>query len=91
TSGATLKKEIFFYERDKKVWKLFVDSMHVKQYGGLGRNDACGCGSGKKFKYCCFEIYEGVKRLWRSIEDQNLAVKIMPHPSVQVEESIFSF
>jgi len=30
----------------------------VKQliYERVGRNDSCGCGSGKKFKKCCLQI-----------------------------------
>ena len=25
-----------------------------RKYGKVGRNDYCPCGSGKKFKFCCF-------------------------------------
>ncbi|MFD2614158.1 DUF4238 domain-containing protein [Paenibacillus gansuensis] len=90
-SGSTLKKEIFFYERDKKAWELFTDPMHFSQYNDLGRNDPCGCNSGKKFKLCCYVEYEEVKRIWRTIKDKNLALNVSVHPTAQVEQSIFSF
>lgn len=40
----------------------------------LGRNDLCGCGSGKKFKVCCIDIPEGKRPSWdvRSIRERNL-------------------
>ncbi len=28
--------------------------LHISQYDGVGRNDPCPCGSGKKFKQCCY-------------------------------------
>jgi SEC-C motif len=91
-SGSTLKKEIFFYEQDKRVWELFTtDPTHFRKYNELGRNDGCGCGSGKKFKSCCYEDFEEVKRIWRTISDKHLATKVGVHPEAQVEESIFSF
>jgi len=90
--GSTLKKEIFHYEQDKRVWELFTtDPTHFRKYNELGRNDGCGCGSGKKFKSCCYEDFEEVKRIWRTISDKHLATKVGVHPEAQVEESIFSF
>jgi len=32
--------------------------LHISQYEGVGRNDPCPCGSGKKFKYCCYPIIQ---------------------------------
>ncbi|QQZ61172.1 DUF4238 domain-containing protein [Paenibacillus sonchi] len=90
-SGSTLKKEVFFYEKEKRAWELFTDPMHFRDFNNLGRNDYCGCGSNKKFKLCCFEYYVEVKRIWRTINDKNLVFKIGVHPRAQVEESIFSF
>jgi hypothetical protein len=31
----------------------------------VGRNDPCPCGSGKKFKKCCYEKYEKQRDKWR--------------------------
>jgi hypothetical protein len=90
-SGSTLKKELFFYERDKRAWGLFTEPTHFRNYNELGRNDFCGCGSGKKFKFCCFDDYEEVKRMWRTIGDKYLAIRVSVHPKAQVEQSIFSF
>ena len=40
----------------------------------IGRNDLCGCGSGKKFKMCCMDIPQGKRPSWdvRSIRERNL-------------------
>ncbi len=32
--------------------------LHISQYDGVGRNDPCPCGSGKKFKHCCYKIIQ---------------------------------
>lgn len=42
----------------------------------LGRNDRCGCGSGRKFKQCCLNIPEYHRTTWSyySIRERNLAL-----------------
>ncbi|MFK5893918.1 MAG: DUF4238 domain-containing protein [Pseudomonadota bacterium] len=42
----------------------------------LGRNDYCGCGSGKKYKKCCKGIPDDVRTTWlvASIRERNLAL-----------------
>jgi hypothetical protein len=90
-NGSTLKKEIFFYERDKRAWELFTEPTHFRIYNDLGRNDPCGCGSEKKFKICCYDDYEEVKRIWQTISDKHLGLRISAHPTAEVEQSIFSF
>ena len=35
---------------------------------GLGRNDSCHCGSGKKYKQCCLEKDEAAARTARAEE-----------------------
>ncbi len=32
--------------------------LHISQYDGVGRNDPCPCGSGRKFKHCCYKIIQ---------------------------------
>lgn len=88
--GATLKKEVFFYERDKKVWEFFTSAIWIK-YKNLGRNDRCLCGSGKKFKKCCIEYYKGARRIMdRIIRKENpLNYKVSKYATV--EKSIDEF
>lgn len=66
-SGATLKKEVFLYDRDKIAWELFTGHDWV-HYRDLGRNDICACGSGKKFKKCCVEYIEICLRMYATIK-----------------------
>jgi hypothetical protein len=44
-------------ESPYEYWDLEVSQRVTKQedYGSIGRNDPCTCGSGKKFKKCCSE------------------------------------
>lgn len=53
--GATLKKEVFFYYRDKKAWELIDSYPEWNIYNNVNRNDLCPCGSNKKYKKCCLE------------------------------------
>lgn len=41
----------------------------------IGRNDLCGCGSGKKYKNCCRDIPNGLRTTWKvaSVRERNLA------------------
>jgi hypothetical protein len=90
-SGATLKKEIFFYENDEKAWNIFTEPMLFIKYKNLGRNNLCGCGSNKKFKVCCLIYFDEVKRIWETISDKSLSIKIKVNPSAIIEQSIWSF
>lgn len=74
-SGATLKKEVFLYERDKMAWELFTGNEWV-HYRGLGRNDSCACGSGKKFKKCCAEYIGICLRMYDDIEHKRDNYKV---------------
>ncbi len=44
---------IFTKEEIQKLYKEQKISKTVKKETKVGRNDACPCGSGKKFKKCC--------------------------------------
>jgi hypothetical protein len=55
--GATLKKEIFFYERDKRTWEVFTSAYMWASYRDLGDYANCICGREKKFKFCCKAHY----------------------------------
>ena len=35
------------------------------EYAGVGRNDDCPCGSGRKFKHCCIDHVERRSRAER--------------------------
>jgi uncharacterized protein len=39
-------------EREPSIWSAYPEPA-VNPYRGLGRNDPCPCGSGRKFKKCC--------------------------------------
>jgi hypothetical protein len=41
----------------------------------LGRNDLCGCGSGRKYKRCCKDLPEELRTSWNelSVRERNLA------------------
>lgn len=43
--------------------------------GSLGRNELCGCGSGKKYKNCCRDVQPDLRTTWAvaSIRERNLA------------------
>jgi hypothetical protein len=44
--------EEYALEQRKQQLQVRMDNNH-NQYGKIGRNDPCPCGSGKKFKKCC--------------------------------------
>lgn len=44
---------IFSEEKRKEIQKNYRDSKIVRNENKVGRNDACPCGSGKKYKKCC--------------------------------------
>lgn len=44
---------IFSKEKRKEISKSYRDSVMVRNENKVGRNDACPCGSGKKYKKCC--------------------------------------
>lgn len=41
----------------------------------LGRNDYCGCGSGRKYKHCCKDLPDELRTSWSelSVRERNLA------------------
>jgi hypothetical protein len=47
------------YREDQERWRRQADANHARSqrlenpFKGVGRNDPCPCGSGKKFKKCC--------------------------------------
>lgn len=44
---------IFSPEKRKEIQQKWRDSKTVVNVSKIGRNDACPCGSGKKYKKCC--------------------------------------
>ena len=44
---------IFSVEKRKEIQKQYRQSTMVINESKVGRNDACPCGSGKKYKKCC--------------------------------------
>lgn len=46
-------ESIFSPEKRKEIRQQWVASKTVVNKNKIGRNDACPCGSGKKYKNCC--------------------------------------
>ncbi len=44
---------IFSIEKRKEIQKAYRETTMVRNENKVGRNDACPCGSGKKYKKCC--------------------------------------
>ena len=44
---------IFSEEKRNEIQKQYKESKIVRNLDKVGRNDACPCGSGKKYKKCC--------------------------------------
>lgn len=43
--------QLWDYKKEQIIWRYKEDEM----FKHLGRNDVCACGSGKKFKKCCYK------------------------------------
>ena len=52
----------------KRLLRLLLGKPRV-DYSGVGRNDDCPCGSGRKFKHCCIDH---VERKTRAERDSSL-------------------
>ena len=48
-------------DEDQEEWRQLAElyrilsEPHHNPFKGIGRNDPCPCGSGKKFKKCCLQ------------------------------------
>lgn len=89
TMGATIKKEIFYLEKDKKNWDFFLNPTWMK-YKNLGRNDICLCGSNKKFKKCCLNKYTVAERMMNDIINNDNGSKYLFKNSI-IEKGISEF
>jgi hypothetical protein len=63
--GSIKKKEVFFYEDERKAWEL-LEFMTIMFYKDLKRKDLCKCGSGKKFKRCHFDAYNRIQEIMQT-------------------------
>ncbi|MFN0221498.1 MULTISPECIES: DUF4238 domain-containing protein [Paenibacillus] len=89
--GATLKKEVFFYEKDQIAWEMFTEGTFFVNFKDLERNDPCGCKSGKKLKKCCIEPFSIIKGFLGTFSDEKIHEKIRPHPKAVTEYSVTEF
>ena len=89
-AGATLKKEIFFYPRDRVAWDMF-SGFQFSVYKGLKRNNPCPCGSGKKYKKCCIEPAQICLRMMKEIEMKLSPENYMVHEKAVIEQPISEF
>jgi len=46
---------IYIYPFDRPIIDYDDEEPYVRELPKVGRNDACPCGSGKKFKKCCMD------------------------------------
>ena len=61
--NAEMQERIEKWKHDYRVAHTPVQRVLSKK---IGRNDPCPCGSGKKYKKCCYSI--GEKNLYKEIE-----------------------
>lgn len=68
-SGAIRKKEVFYYDNDRKAYKFlcFDINFNLQKYIKSKRNDICPCGSKKKYKKCHQDIYKRIEIPIRNI------------------------
>jgi predicted nucleic acid-binding Zn-ribbon protein len=63
-AGQKLIDERIAEEKEKKWQEQREEEKRLKEeakkFKGLGRNDKCACGSGKKYKHCCITKYQTV-------------------------------
>lgn len=91
-SIAKIKKEVFFYEKDKELWDFFVghnytDFLVSNTKVKLERNDDCLCNSGKKFKRCCMDnVYKSIEILDNMHNNRSNKVRIKSN--LRIEKAI---
>lgn len=88
-TGATLKKEIFYYEKDERLWD-FLTNLEFIKFHNTSRNEQCPCGSGKKFKRCCQNNYDFTMKLISDMHSRHPSA-IRVHPSAVIEKPIGEF
>ncbi len=86
TTGAIKKKEVFYDPIDKEAFDM-LELMNFSQYKGLGRNDLCGCKSGKKFKKCHENPYSRIKFVIQNFGNKNIdyAIPNIPHIELPID------
>jgi hypothetical protein len=50
-----------FKRIDDRLFIKKIQETAKNPYQGIGRNDLCPCGSGKKFKKCCLPLLDGMR------------------------------
>lgn len=54
----------------------------------VGRNDACPCGSGKKYKQCCLKKQDEARKTYTSSGKRKFKAKVLT-PSSEIAGSVF--
>lgn len=89
--SATVKKEIFFHEEDKKLWDFFINHRYSNFINvNITRNQNCLCNSGLKFKKCCMSNYNSSMRILDNMHYQRYE-DIFINPDVIIERGINEF
>ncbi len=83
TTGVIRKKEVFFYEVDKRAHRMLLP-WRFTDYKDVRRNDICLCGSKKKFKKCCLPSYERLEPVMNSMkyDKGNLRKFVIPTANI---------
>lgn len=93
SSGATIKKEVFFTNDVEELWEIFRGHQWSKHYKRIERNEPCFCESGKKLKNCCIETVSLLRDTMRTAltarnDNRHL---ITVHPNAIVEKAVVEF
>ena len=90
TSGAILKKEVFFFKEDREAYEFLTMGAYFHRYDNVGRNDKCPCSSGKKFKACHYDLYQRIKIPIQNLINQgNIKSDIYGIPNaITIEQSV---
>ena len=61
-SAVMLSEIILFILREEFRQSNVTTIIHPRYYKGIGPNEKCPCGSGKKYKACCRNAFEAISR-----------------------------
>lgn len=93
--GATLKKEVFFTDDIKELWRILCNNDWATHYKEINRNELCYCNSGKKLKKCCIDTVIQLRNITQTYlglnDGQGHYHLIQVHPNSIVEKAVVEF
>ena len=87
SKGWKTKKEIFYSDYEQSIYLTFRN-LEWGKYINLGRNEKCYCGSGKKFKKCCFDKTERCKTIMSNIKNNSINSKVLIDNNLGLEKHV---